>query len=458
MGRELTQAQLEEIFRRSTDDSYTGPLESAGEGEGFDPVAAAAATLERASQAVQRSTQEYYLRPYSTQCDAPASGAVRATGQVTLSRAGSDAAAAITVPAGERLVQSQLNTQGGAVEALPEFELVSDAVLDAGVQTVTADVRAVRAGDQGNVPAGRIVGFSPRGTATVQHTAVAPDLLTDTVSPDKFSEAMIGQYLRITTGTNASATPLRITAVNPVGGGLFTATVAATLVTVATEETANVLEFADLGITVTQSAPTTGGRHGVLDANGRDRNVLRRFEESDFDYRQRIVTLPDVVSPAAIDRICAQILTPVNIPYRILETRQTNLEGMILDLSPLDRGVLCETPESPGINVIPLASPPLPPGTTTEVLDAWAGSVVLSTSDTVRLFIICVGPPNAATAGETGLPYDATNDGVNAYDVGDRGIDGSQQGYESLIAALYDQVDQARGAGVHFEIIQDPDL
>jgi hypothetical protein len=71
-------------------------------------------------------------------------------------------------------------------------------------------------------------------------------------------------------------------------------------------QTANVANgqptFIDGTITVAQIVDATGGADPMLDGLGADRGVLRRPGENDISYALRIRTLPDTVSPGAIQR------------------------------------------------------------------------------------------------------------------------------------------------------------
>src|SRR5690606_362891 len=82
--------------------------------------------------------------------------------------------------------------------------------------------------------------------------------------------------------------------------------------------------------------PTTGGSHDELDAIGRERLVMRFGGEGDPSYRERIATLPDVVTPSAIFRKVSSVLTPLGIRFEIVEVRGGELPGFVLDLDPLD--------------------------------------------------------------------------------------------------------------------------
>lgn len=59
----------------------------------------------------------------------------------------------------------------------------------------------------------------------------------------------------------------------------------------------------DATVAVTNPAALTGGLDPTLDALGWDRGVARRAGEGDESYRDRIRSLPDIVTPAAVQRL-----------------------------------------------------------------------------------------------------------------------------------------------------------
>ncbi|MDP3940624.1 MAG: baseplate J/gp47 family protein [Deltaproteobacteria bacterium] len=59
----------------------------------------------------------------------------------------------------------------------------------------------------------------------------------------------------------------------------------------------------DATLAVTNTDPVTGGHPDALQALGWDRGIPRRRGESDDEYRERILAVTDVVTPAAIERL-----------------------------------------------------------------------------------------------------------------------------------------------------------
>lgn len=86
--------------------------------------------------------------------------------------------------------------------------------------------------------------------------------------------------------------------------------------------------FADQSITATATA-TTGGRPALLDALGADVNTPRAgLAETDAQYRVRVRSLPDNISPAAVRRSLATIFaqyTP-NVDPVFIETWQPSYQ------------------------------------------------------------------------------------------------------------------------------------
>ena len=405
--------------------SYTVPIEEGNNGQGLDIYAQQAAQFARLSEALAVSTQAYYLRPHSSQVRPPAQGEAPAVGAVLVSREGS-AVGPITIIAGTRLVVRVRNSLGQTIDGVG-FVTSEDATIAAGtLGPVSVPVQAERVGYQGNVPAGSITAFADRGRATVPGATIeAGNVIRDTGVPDRFTPAMIGQYVRIVGGANAGTFPRRILSVTQGNPTTFVQVDGPALTFPDTTTQVEVEEFADLGLTITQPAPTTGGRHGWLDAIGRDRNTGRAPGESDEDYRRRLVALPDVVSPAAILRILARLLTPVGIGYALMETRDPGtLIGMVWDFHAFDYGTIAD-----GVVFAPAT----------------------------RFFVVRIGIGNQ---GEFGFPYDAPYPS-NAYDAPGPALnfyDGFPVGYFARVDAVYRSIERARAAGVGWALVPDPTL
>ena len=411
----LTQPQLLDLWRRLFPASYTTPIEDANNGQGFDVPSQQAAQFSRAADAAAVTSQAYYLRPHSDQVRPEAAGERAATGTVEFTRA-APAAGKVTLPAGTTLLAIELDTVGGLAE-VGRFALTADLTLAAGTFGPTpATVTAARVGYQGNVPSRAIVAFASLGTASVACTVGAGNVLTDTGIPDSFGPAMLGRYVRLVGGLNGGAVPRRVTAYTP---GQVTVDGPALLFP--DTSTAEVEEWADLGITVSQPGDLTGGRSGFLDAIARDRGVSRQAGESDYDLRARLVALADTISPAAVMRAAARVLDPLGLAWRFLETRDpATLIGMTWDLHAFDYGTI-----SDGVVFAPAT----------------------------RFFVLAVA---ASGAGEFGFPFDTPFPGANAWDVGC--FDGYPAGFLASLLSLWNAVEGARAAGVGWALVIDPTL
>lgn len=419
-----TTEDLLALWRTLFPRSYTVPIEQGNNGQGLDVYAQQAAQFARLSEAIAVSTQAYYLRHHSSEVRPPAAGERRAVGTVEIARSGS-AVGEVTVIAGTRLVVRERNSDGVLVDGVG-FTLAEDATIPAGsLGPVTVAVTAERPGYQGNVSAGSITAFADRGRATVPAATIGVDnQISDTSRPDWFTVGMIGQYVRIVGGANAGTFPRRILGVTQ-GTPSVAVVDGPALVFPDVTTQVEVEEFADLSLTVSQPTETTGGRHGWLDAIGRDRGTGRAPGETDEDYRRRLVDLPDVVSPAAILRILARILTPLGIGYALMETRDpATLIGMIWDFHAFDYGTIVD-----GVVFAPAT----------------------------RFFLVRVG---LGTEGEFGMAYDSPYPS-NAYDAPGDALnfyDGYPAGYVALIEALYQSIERARAAGVGWALVPDPTL
>ena len=87
----------------------------------------------------------------------------------------------------------------------------------------------------------------------------------------------------------------------------------------------------DLGFSCTNAASPTGGRIGMLDELGRERQIPRGNGELDARYRKRISKLPDVVTPNAIRRACARFFTPHGWAVEFREVGTMGFEGLFYD-------------------------------------------------------------------------------------------------------------------------------
>jgi hypothetical protein len=415
-----TQDDLLELWRRLFPLSYTRGIEFENDGQGFVPFQAWAAMLARVAEATAVSSQAYYLLPSSLAVRPWAAGAQAATGVVQIHRS-APAWADLLIPAGTLLV-ARLRTSDGTVVDGPEFALVDDVAIPGGsLGPVPAAVRSTRVGYQGNLPPTRISAFVTLGTATVVGTATAPDVLQDNGQPDRFTLSMLGRYLRITSGPDASPVPRRIVDVVQTG-----ATVTVRVdgpVLLGGPFVAEVEEWEDLGLTVDQPDATSGGRHGWLDAIAYDRGLFRQLGETDEQLRARVASLDDVVSPGAVIRLCDRLLTPAGIPWRLIEAG----DPVLLTAFRWELGA----------------------GGTGAV-----EQVTIDFATRRRMFAIALGPTGQ---GEDGTQLDTVLGATDTNDLdGDATLDGGPQQWLAVLAALRAQLDRIRAAGVAALILIDP--
>lgn len=420
-----TPEDLQRTFRDVTDPNYAEPLEE--DDLSWDAVAVEAATIARASAAIETNSQAFYLLPSSRETAPSAQGAQKAEGWVFVSRLPGSGAFSLRIPAGKGVVMARLDSRGQPAQ-LEAFVLNTDLVFDVGeLGPLSAVVVATRPGNQANHGLVDGVSLALEGSRTVELSAiVASGLLTDTGKPDVFTAGDVGRYLRI----QGEATPRRIASYSQTAQGLGQVMVEGGTIT--GSQRATLLEWSELGVVLEQVTPLEGGRHAELEAIGQgERGMPRGPGEADLDYAYRVSELPDVVSPAAIERTLARILSPLEIPYELLEVRDPGLRGFVLDVTPLDAGGAC------------LGS------------SQWSGAVLLSDSATKRFFLVCVTPRE--DLGFYGLFLDAANAGVNFYDCAEQAADGGGLGYQNALATLWNALNTARAGGVSFRLVEHRD-
>jgi hypothetical protein len=440
----LTKEDLIELWRRINPPNYTVPIEDEQNGQGFDVPSAQAEIFAFADQEVNEAFQSHYLKPSADQTGDPASAGVKATTEVQITRVTSTVGD-LPLDAGTKLAVEQLGSLGQTIE-LVNFELAEALTLPEGDRgPFTAQVQAQVEGYAGNVAAGSIVGFLELGRAAVSPVTVQNTTQLQRFSPppgtvtDRFTLGMIGRFVTLVGLPSGVQAPRKVTAMNVVSQiatiepPLPAGDVGATGITV------QVAELGDLGLEVEQPEDATGGRLAMLDAIGRDRRSGRVVGESDADYRARLCELADTVSPAAIDRVVADILTPCGINFEVHETRAVEeLKGFVWDLDPYDFGQLLPIPRNPAGDLI------------------GEGAVWLDQATAWSFFFIRVGLGNQ---GEFGAPYDAAPPGLTPPNAWSQFFwDGSPVVYLSCLAQVWEAVNGARAAGVAFEIVQDPAL
>ena len=334
MSEARTAEQLLDTWRRSLDESYTRPIEEDDDGRSFDVIAAQAAMWERVGEATERTSSAVYVKEHSTQLEPPGTGSIHATGQVTFMRM-PPTLGDINLLMGDRM-QVLVPGPDGLVNG-PVIELTADVTLPEGTNgPIAGDVRAVRAGFQGNAPAGRPVRFVERGSASLVAATSGEfggNVFVYTETPPADGDALTlnmgGQFVIITSGPNESVAPRRMSGLAIAAGPGVSAFVDGPAFPpgVVLGDAEVVSSPAALGVLVELTTGLTGGSHPWLDASGRERAIGRVSGEADPAYRRRVCELPDVVSPNAIIRALTASLSPDGIVFRFVELRTPEGRG-----------------------------------------------------------------------------------------------------------------------------------
>jgi len=338
----LSQTDLLDAMRAVVDAAYLEPLETEDSGAGFDIYRAIAAIFERASQAVERSTQAMYITAHSAQTDPPAVGGARAAGVLAVTReAPTDGAVVLLV--GDVLVMTVTGPDADTVIDA-KLEVTTATTFAAGVSgPVLVPVRALRVGYHANLGAStsRTVVFHVRTAKTLTAASTtAPNLITDSGLGDGFDDGDVGGFVRFTAGPNLGLGPRRIEAVDT---ATATATVDDTIALVAGvgNSSLEVVDLLELGFAAEVSTDLTGGRSAMLDMLGAERGMGRGDSETDASYADRVRYLPDTIAPNALYRAASRILTPLGIPWRLLESRHPDdFEGAAWGYFAFDDPVL----------------------------------------------------------------------------------------------------------------------
>ena len=225
----LTVADLQAVWEGAVDRSYREPLIAAGEGGGFEVYTQAFEQVARLSQAVDRTTQQMYLLPWSGQSDVPASGPANATVELTITRAGY-LGRPLVLMAGQIAVDEQQLDHGAAggvlVDTGRRYVLQETAVFAPGdVGPVQVSAQAAKPGYGYNNPLPGSISFvensgtglhNDGGTLTKNagaalgqpaSPALSYTLLAANVT-DMPVPGNVGQFVLFTGGSNVGATAL----------------------------------------------------------------------------------------------------------------------------------------------------------------------------------------------------------------------------------------------------------
>ena len=109
-----------------------------------------------------------------------------------------------------------------------------------------------------------------------------------------------------------------------------------------------VVDWKDLGISITNEAQPSGGKSGMLDALGSERALPRFYNENDETYRARISRPADVVSPAAVIRAANRVLSEYEDSACLREVGYPKFKGLFFDGAPN------QDPFAFGLDLVPI--------------------------------------------------------------------------------------------------------
>lgn len=220
----LTAAQLMTIWQGAVDTAYSEPLLMAGEGQGLEVYTQAAQQIARLSQAVDFTTQQLFIQPWSGQSGEPASGPAFATVALSFTRAGYTGQP-VVLKAGIIFVdeiQNDFSPSGPSpTNTGRRYSLLEDAVFAPGESgPITVQAQAVKSGYGYNNPLPGSLSFiehdgtglnNDLGTVTVNPgpalSLLPPPVLTYTLTAYPVTDMPvpdnIGQYILFTAGANA---------------------------------------------------------------------------------------------------------------------------------------------------------------------------------------------------------------------------------------------------------------
>lgn len=218
----LSRAEIQSVWEGSVDKGYRDPLVRAGEGGGFEAWTQLFAQFERASKAIDVTTQAMFISPWSGQTNPPAAGGQKATVTLTITRT-KRVHEPLYLQAGLFVVEEQTTDYGpGAgvtVNTGRRYIIAEDLYFAPGEQgPFEAVFESERFGYGYNNPLpGTIKAIEQKGSffendrATVEVTDSPADLAgalskvraVTWNEPDMFVPDHLGQYVLFTAGANA---------------------------------------------------------------------------------------------------------------------------------------------------------------------------------------------------------------------------------------------------------------
>jgi hypothetical protein len=93
-----------------------------------------------------------------------------------------------------------------------------------------------------------------------------------------------------------------------------------------------VLDWIDIGVTITSQTAPQGGRDADLELLVRERGVVQRDGETEAQLRRRAQRLPDVVTPRAIENEVNRILEPAGLAGKVCDPSNGGFLGLFWDI------------------------------------------------------------------------------------------------------------------------------
>jgi hypothetical protein len=335
----LSWDELYAVWRSTTDSNFVQSLELAGNGCGLEAYGQMVEQAARLSLAIARTTQSLYILQHSGQDQSPASGEKWATVQLNLTRTVvldkpfSLAAGRVWFEEVARDWGEDPGSEGVDVPTGRRFTPISDVTFLPGYSTaVSVTCVAEFPGSSYNNPMPgsiRLVQDFPNVSGYNGALEVVGNSEWFTDLNGEVSPMLTGAYLAFDSGLNAG-TYRRIQGVS---GGKAILAPSATTVTPDSGITWRVARWSEFGLSCANSASPSGGAIGMLDAIGAERGMPRYANETDDDYRDRIASMSDVVSPNAVPRSVARALKVYGLAPGILrEAGMVTLPGIFADV------------------------------------------------------------------------------------------------------------------------------
>jgi hypothetical protein len=209
----LTAPELLTLWEGAMDPEFVRPMLAAGEGRGLEVHTQAQAQLARVSEAIDRTTQAMFIRPWSGQTNPPASGEAKARVRLTFTRS-TRFELPIWLRAGEMFVahvETDWSPNGSKeVRTGLRYRLDEDVVLEPGEPgPVHAWAVAEYAGVSFNWPVANTITAIEQpgaGLENINATLIAGLLLRMTTPnrPDTLVPSNVGSYVGMVGGANAA--------------------------------------------------------------------------------------------------------------------------------------------------------------------------------------------------------------------------------------------------------------